>query len=286
MSRPTNEFQSIVIPCKNESESLVVLLPIILNELKIIKDNVEVIIVDDGSTDDTKKLLSNFKIQNTSKNVILKIIRLERNVGKVRAQAIGIKHCRTDSALILMDGDGQHPAKYLSQIIQLKKERAGEGPVVGRRRRYSRRLTSIAGTLALKVVTKVLGINYKSGESEYLHLSSEELGFIKSDPSLGILPINVILNKNFKKINYFPFDVEPRITSRATNPLGLVKNRRDTRHELPSLLRKAVAIIFADPWQVLIRVGTVLPMLISVFVFYGLWIGFLAVAQGHTDGIS
>ena len=44
--------RSIIIPAKNEAESLVTLLP----EIKLQQPNAEIVVVNDGSTDDTQKI--------------------------------------------------------------------------------------------------------------------------------------------------------------------------------------------------------------------------------------
>ena len=63
---------SIIIPCYNEYNNLLVL----LDKIKIILDqnkNLQIVIVNNGSTDDTSNLLKKYKLQNL-KFVILKKI--------------------------------------------------------------------------------------------------------------------------------------------------------------------------------------------------------------------
>ena len=64
---------SLVIPCFNESSSL----PILISEIRqvIVKNNIEFILVDNGSTDSTQDILKDIYIEN------LTILKLKKNIG-------------------------------------------------------------------------------------------------------------------------------------------------------------------------------------------------------------
>jgi len=73
---------------------------------------ISIIYCDDGSTDDTTKLLAGLahKYDNTS------LLRLSRNFGKETATSAGMLECDAD-AVITLDSDGQHPIELLPQFI-------------------------------------------------------------------------------------------------------------------------------------------------------------------------
>jgi len=75
------------------------------------------VIVDDGSTDDTWDILR--KLGSEWKE--LRAVRLSRNFGKESSLAAGIKFVRGD-AVIIMDGDLQHPPELLPEMVRLWKE--------------------------------------------------------------------------------------------------------------------------------------------------------------------
>lgn len=108
---------SIVIPVLNELGNIdpliegLVSLPHDRNTSRIR----ELIFVDDGSTDGTVERILDY---NKEKNGI-KITVLERNLrqGTVNAQLYGISYARTE-AVIIMDGDLQHPADYIPALIE------------------------------------------------------------------------------------------------------------------------------------------------------------------------
>ena len=104
-----NNFQiSIIIPVKNESENIVSLvdqLKKIFNETNEIKT--EIIIVDDSSTDDTKKKIEEYIFENNLV-VSIKVINnldCKHSVGK--AIRLGIVNSKANN-IITMDGDLSH----------------------------------------------------------------------------------------------------------------------------------------------------------------------------------
>jgi len=113
---------SCVIPAYNEARSLGTLVPDILNALKRLSAQVELIIVDDGSRDDTMAVMHALCAQYPQ--VIY--LKLSRNFGKEPALTAGIEAAQGD-VVILMDGDGQHPVSLLPDM--LAKWRAGSDVV-------------------------------------------------------------------------------------------------------------------------------------------------------------
>ena len=80
---------SIIIPCYNEYNNLLVL----LDKIKIILDqnkNLQIVIVNNGSTDDTSNLLKKYKLQN------LKFVILKKNLGYGGGIKAGISSINTD----------------------------------------------------------------------------------------------------------------------------------------------------------------------------------------------
>ena len=93
---------SVVIPLLNEQNSLEELtssVSLIINNLKL---EFEIILIDDGSTDNSWKIIS--KICSSNKNI--KAIRFLKNFGKSQALSAGFKACNGD-VVITMDADLQ-----------------------------------------------------------------------------------------------------------------------------------------------------------------------------------
>lgn len=104
---------SLVIPVYNEEAIIATTLKNVGRSLSNTDVAVEMVIVDDGSTDNSWAQL--LKLQEGNRQ--LKLIRLSRNFGKESAIMAGIDHC-TGDAVIILDGDLQHPPELLNQMIE------------------------------------------------------------------------------------------------------------------------------------------------------------------------
>lgn len=108
---------SVVIPLFNEEGSL----PVLADELKSVLGSMgmpyEIIYVDDGSTDDSFKILRDLH----KKNKRIKVIRLRKNFGKSTALALGFQQA-TGDIVVTLDADLQDdPAEIPNLVKELKK---------------------------------------------------------------------------------------------------------------------------------------------------------------------
>lgn len=108
---------SIVLPAKNEAESLQKL----LSKIKELFGGAEIIVVDDGSTDNTAEIC----IQNGVRRYFHKHSR-----GNGAAIKTGARHAR-GSRILFMDADGQHDPDSIYKLLQRYDE--GADMVVGAR---------------------------------------------------------------------------------------------------------------------------------------------------------
>ncbi len=103
---------SCVIPAFNEAASLAVLIPQILGILTALSQQVEIIVIDDGSSDDTLTVMQGLCAVHTQ----VLCLQLSRNFGKESALMAGIDAALGD-VVVLMDGDGQHPPSLLPLML-------------------------------------------------------------------------------------------------------------------------------------------------------------------------
>lgn len=118
---------SCVIPAYNEARNLGALVPAVLTTLQSLSAHVELIIVDDGSRDDTLAVMHDLCARYPQ----VSYLKLSRNFGKEPALTAGIDAAQGD-VVILMDGDGQHPVSLLPDM--LAKWREGSDVVYAVRR--------------------------------------------------------------------------------------------------------------------------------------------------------
>ena len=103
---------SVVVPVYNEAENLVPVVEELQSVLTAMGKEFEVIIVDDGSGDDTHKLLRDLY----EKKPWLRVIRLKRNFGQTAAVAAGFAHSRGE-VIVPMDGDGQNDPHDIPRLL-------------------------------------------------------------------------------------------------------------------------------------------------------------------------
>ncbi len=110
--RPERRVQrlSIVVPARNEAANL----PALLAELDVALHGTalafhEVVVVDDGSTDDTPQLAATRGAR---------VVRHAESLGNGAAVKRGIREAKGDW-ILLLDGDGQHPPAELHAMLAL-----------------------------------------------------------------------------------------------------------------------------------------------------------------------
>ncbi|MBB6187267.1 glycosyltransferase family 2 protein [Rhodanobacter sp. MP7CTX1] len=108
---------SIILPAKNEAPALNALLP----RLRAAHPDAEIIVVDDGSTDDTRSICSNSGVECLSSPY---------SMGNGAAIKRGAR-AATGDILVFMDGDGQHDPGDIARLLAKLDE--GYDMVVGAR---------------------------------------------------------------------------------------------------------------------------------------------------------
>jgi glycosyltransferase involved in cell wall biosynthesis len=143
---------SIILPVYNEAENLRVLLPALCETLDTLGPHYEIVVVDDGSTDETATTLRELARPQ------LRVVRLRRNTGQTAALMAGIRFSRGD-ALISMDGDLQNDPADIAQLLAKLNE--GFDVVSGwrRNRKDARIRRNLLSRVANKFISIVSGVH-------------------------------------------------------------------------------------------------------------------------------
>ncbi len=104
---------SIVVPFHNEEENVTILYARLKQVMEQVGDSFELVLVEDGSTDRTYKLLE--EIAAVDSRVL--IVKLRRNFGQTSALAAGFDHS-TGEFVLAMDGDLQHDPNDIPAFLE------------------------------------------------------------------------------------------------------------------------------------------------------------------------
>ena len=117
-SEPTaRPVLSLVIPCYNEARGLAILHARVAAALTDDIGTTEILFVNDGSTDETRAMLSALAKADPR----VGRIDLSRNFGKEAALSAGIDHARGD-AVIFLDADLQDPPECIGPMVRAWRE--------------------------------------------------------------------------------------------------------------------------------------------------------------------
>lgn len=96
----------IVIPAYNEAQNIVS----VISEVRVLYPEIDIIVIDDGSTDDTPALAKKSGVKVTS---------LPFNLGYGGAVQTGLTYAVEAgyTACVLLDGDGQHDPQFISKLL-------------------------------------------------------------------------------------------------------------------------------------------------------------------------
>ena len=144
---------SIIIPVFNEGESIGYLLDEVLNVMQNNKLNCELIVVNDGSNDNTSTVLDELTIKIKE----LSVISLRKNYGQTAAMAAGFDNSKGE-IVITLDGDLQNDPNDIPKLISHINE--GYDLICGWRYERKDKLISrrIPSKIANKLIANVTGL--------------------------------------------------------------------------------------------------------------------------------
>ena len=143
---------SIVIPIYNESNNIKILLKEIYF---ILKDNFlfEVIIVNDGSNDESKEIIEKLNYEN------LVLINNDKNLGQSKSLWIGIKNSKYET-IVTIDGDLQNDPKDIPMLIDYYKQNNDIDLVGGIR---TKRKDNLIKMISSKIANTLRSFIFKDG---------------------------------------------------------------------------------------------------------------------------
>lgn len=107
----TTPHVTVIVPAFNESAAIAHTVSNIAHHLKALSSKWDIVVIDDGSRDNTAEV-----VRNLDQQFQTTLVRFSRNFGKEYAITAGLEHAEGD-VVICMDADGQHSAELLSEML-------------------------------------------------------------------------------------------------------------------------------------------------------------------------
>ena len=202
----------ILIPCFNDWECLNLLIPKIDQALRNTNENVNVLIVNDGSTKKNNLIFK--KISHLKK---IEVLNLRNNVKAQIAIATGLNFLRKEKfqgGVIVMDGDGQDDPEYLVNIIEESKKNPERTITLNRTKREDELLFKVLYQIYLFLLFLLTFKYLKFGVYSYLHSSSLDKILSTNDIYLAYV---ASLAKHFKDKNVIFAPRKKRILGQSQN---------------------------------------------------------------------
>ena len=193
----------VIIPAYNEEKTIVS----VVNEIKENTENVDIVVVNDGSRDNTLE---------EAKKTSVKVLDLPCNLGIGGAVQTGYLYAYKNNydVAIQIDADGQHDPKYINELVKCIEQ--GNNLVIGSR--------FVAKTQYKQTFFRMLGINITSGIIKML------TGRKICDTTSGYRASDKEIIKLFA--NDYPYDYPEPIT----NMKMILKNKKIA--EIPVEMRQ------------------------------------------------
>lgn len=156
---------SVIVPCFNEQDVLPDLVHQVFSTLEAAEGDVEIVLVDDGSRDGTRRTMRLLSEQDPR----ITFVSFSRNFGKEAAMLAGLVYARGD-AVVLLDADLQHPPHLVLEMLALYRQ--GYDQVVARRTRNGETFgRTLLTRLYYRVVNSLVDVRVEDGVGDFRLLS-------------------------------------------------------------------------------------------------------------------
>ncbi len=260
MPEKSNEFISLVMPLYREAAGIGGVLREVQAVLAQAAVRFELILIDDGSPDNTWAVLGELAAEFP----MMRAARLSRNFGKELALCAGLEMA-TGDAVIVMDADGQHPPLLLPTMIEKWRETGVDIVEATKIDRGKESLFSKIGAGAFYFLWNKLSGFEMRGASDYKLLSRKAVNAYLQMDERNVFFRGMTAWLGFTRVQV-PFEVALRATGRSSwsvlRRLRLAVNGISGFSSLPLQLVTFSGIIFFI-FSVIFGVYTVVLQLIG-----------------------
>ena len=167
---------SIVIPVLNEEKLIAELVNRVTKNVEVIDSKYEVIIIDDGSSDQTWEAIQ----QHCYKNPRVKGIKLSKNFGHHYAITAGLDYSQGEW-VVVMDGDLQDRPEVIPDLYKKAKE-GFDVVFVSRIKRPESKVYLIFQKIFYVILKSLSGLNFDSSQANFSIISKKVVDAYKTFP--------------------------------------------------------------------------------------------------------
>lgn len=264
---------SIVVPCYNEVESLDELYRRVTNAAKLVTspDQLEIVLVDDGSTDGTQEAIN--RLAETEPRLVGVI--LSRNYGHQLALTAGLNICRGERIFIL-DADLQDPPELLPKMNALID--AGAEVVFGQRkhRKGESKFKQASAYLFYRLLNRMVDIEIPKDTGDFRLMTRRALDALNRMPEQHRFIRGMISWVGFKQVPLL-YNRDPRYAGSTKYPV----------RKMISFALDAISGFSTIPLRISIYLGFACALLGLIFLGYTLAQYFAGnTVQGWTTIVS
>lgn len=180
---------SICLPICNEEDNIEPFILDLLNVINIFGLDVEIVIVENNSTDDTRNKCKRIISLLDLMDIPTKIIYPSKKVSYLDAIKIGVKECKGDK-IFLSDVDLQYDPLYLAKLLMDKKSSIVSGAKISRKDPPIRIIESKIYHLFVNIL---FNSNLRDPDSGFKLLDSKAIKFVMASKYLLYSPYTEIM---------------------------------------------------------------------------------------------
>ena len=167
---------SVVVSVYNEEQ----VLPEFYRTVRPILDGLswdyELLFVDDGSQDQSRRMLDRFAAENPR----VSVLHFSRNFGHESAMIAGIDYSRGDG-VVCMDADLQHPPELLPQIVGYLEEGYGVINMVRTKNLDANIFKRITSAAFYKVINAMSQVKFEPNASDFFAISAQAADVLRTE---------------------------------------------------------------------------------------------------------
>lgn len=241
---------TVIVPAYNEEAAITATLENIALHLKALSPNWDIVVVDDGSRDNTAVV-----VRALPAELRATLVRFSRNFGKEYAITAGLEHARGD-IVICMDADGQHSSGLLAEMLAKWREGYDMVYAVRQDRAHESRFKHWGSRIFYRAISLGGQIDIPRDAGDFRLMDRKVVDALRSLPERNRFMKGIYAWVGYKSIG-IPFTPLPRVHGESTF----------SRLRLMQLAWTGVTSFSVMPLRLASAVGVVLSLLAFIYGF-------------------